>query len=174
MLHLKSRNGRRGEELYVDMKGSTKAVELALCILEKCLLRLIHHADHGRALYYLALLNDHRLTTERNGLEIVHQYCYHRSKKEKGIKRHMVYKRLSEDADNFIGKAIGKNGWRKKEIVADTNCDIDIHGPRHGVRHHYVIYGDSVESVVMCAKQLQSSIDEAEEFFKRRTSSQRR
>lgn len=169
---LKSRIGRDCEEFYVEVKGATRDVESAICVLEKSLLRTLHYFEKGRALYYMALLNNHRYMTERGDFKIVYQYCYHQSKDEKKIPRYMAYKRLPENSHNFLGNVLGRDERKKKKLVKETNCDIDVVGPETDSRPHYVIYGDSVDAVARCAHRLQSIVEHAEMFYRRIRSSQ--
>lgn len=172
ILRLKSRDRHYGEELYVDIQGPRKLVDSAICTLEKSLISLAHPFEQGRAAFYMAILNDHRFVTERNGFEIVYQNCYHHSKYGQKIPQYILYKRFPEGFRPAFGMAIGSRGRFKNKIAKDTNCTIETNPDSSSP--HYVIYGHDVENVARCGQQFQKSLDDAVAFKKREKQQLRR
>jgi len=143
--------------MFVVVKGPIDLAESALYALEESLLGLLEDHDKGRALFYMALVNDHRFVTKSSGLQIVYQYCHHHSTKKK--MRYIFSKALPRDFDNLLGIIIGAKGKNKKRMMKETKCSIEINSKSD--HPHYVIYGDSVDAVDLCAQKMESSLKEA-------------
>jgi len=156
-----TRRGRHSEAMYVEVKGIRKSVESALCTLEESLLGLVHYYEKSRALYYMALKNNHRFMIERNGCEIVYQYCYHHNKK--GM-QYIFYNRFPEGFRDALGLLIGVNGSRMKKLMNQAKCLIEVNPESYSP--HYVIFGNAVDAVDRCAQRLEASLMEAMEFKK--------
>jgi hypothetical protein len=129
--------------------------------IERLLVRTLSHEEQGRALYYMALLNEHRQKNTSNN--IVCQFCCHLKKEDM---KYMYARRLPVDYDKIIGICIGKNGSRKKKIMKQTECNIDIN--TKGTQHpHYVVYGDTEENVIECTRQIEGALEQARDIKKR-------
>lgn len=141
--------------MHLEVNGTPDDVYRAIIAIERLLIRTLCYEEQGRALYYMALLNEHRRKNANHN--IVRQFCCHFVKEEM---KYMYAKRLPENYENIIGICIGKNGSRKKKIENNTECKIDINlkDTQHA---HYVVYGDNEEDVVECTRQIEGVLKEA-------------
>ena len=152
------------KSMHFQLTGTKRSIESAINLLEESLLEVVHHFDRVRALYYLALVNDHRIKTTVNDSEhtrIVFQYCYHQNKKEM---KYILCNNLPKDIveSGAIGFVIGPKGKKKKDSMNYFNCSIDINSDSS--HPHYVIYGSDAGAVEECSKQMEARLLEAAQY----------
>jgi hypothetical protein len=151
---------RRKPCMKVELQGTEDRIHSAIFLLEESLLDLLGAEEQGRALYYMGLLNEYRFKSDIAGREkVVHQLCCHQPKKEM---KYIYCKSLPGDCSDYLGITIGANGKNKKRMMKETKCNIEIN-PKTDCPH-YVIYGDSVGDVKMCAKQMEKSLMDAKKL----------
>ena len=139
-----SQQGRRQRKMYVELKGTQEATENALHTIERSLVASLDENQQGRALYYMAFLNEHR--SKDTGNKIVHQYCYHF--KKEGM-RYMLVKLLPKYDEKAIGILIGKGGSYKKWLMKKTSAYIEINADCR--QPHCVIYAEYEDNVAECS-----------------------
>lgn len=151
--------GNLAWKMHLELDGTPENVYFAITTIERLLVATLDDEEKGRALYYFALLNEHREKNNHN--KVVRQFCCHLNKE---MMKYMYVKRLPKNYDEVIGILIGKNGSRKKGIMKNTQCHIDIN--TQGTQHpHYVIYGDTEENVVECTHQVGDALRKAQDFL---------
>lgn len=126
--------------------------------MERYLVDLVDEKEKGRVLYFVALLNSHRI---KHG-KVVYQYCYHH---EKPGMKYMLCQMLPRDCQEIIGYAIGKKGRRKKDLEKETMCKIEINVDCD--KPHFVVYGNAVTDVRECGKLVHELLKQGRQLRQR-------
>lgn len=145
-------------KMHLELDGTPEDAFLAVTTIERLLVGTLDYEEKGRALYYFALLNEHREKNMHN--KVVRQFCCHLNKE---MMKFMYVKRLPKNYEEIIGILIGKNGSRKNRMMKDTQCKIDIN-TNETPNPHYVIYGDTEENVAQCIRQVEDALEDAQEM----------
>lgn len=163
-LHGGDENRDRDKSMYIQLSGTKRSIESAMNALEESLLEVVHRFGIGRALYYLALVNEHRFKTRVNGSKskrVVFQYCYHQKKQEM---KYILCDSLPKDilARGAIGFVVGPKGKKKNDLMNRFNCKIEINAENSPP--HYVIYGSDASAVEGCSNQMQALLKQAAQY----------
>lgn len=147
--------------IYLEIKGTQDDAFRAIVEIERLLVAMLSYEQRALALYYMALLNEHRQKNSEN--KVVRQFCCHL--KHMTEMKYMYVSRLPENYKDVIGLLLGKQGSRKKRMMDYTGCFIEYN--LKCSNPYYAIYGDSEANVMECTRQIEESIAYAKDKRKR-------
>lgn len=97
--------------MHLEIERTRENARHTIIEVERLLVSTLHYEDKGLALYFMALLNEHRLKNTHN--KVVHQCCGHLKHMTKAMK-YMYASRLPENYKEIIGRPSRKE-WQSQE-----------------------------------------------------------